>query len=730
MFSLIVNGKTMGNFNLSQLPLTLTNFPSNGTAIDYVKVCIVPNSPAQTPCCRSLEFQGPVCGSGVCEIYDLKAEAGVCTSDSTYKVTLRFSVHNPGNNFFEVWSGSGKYLGIFPLSALPLTIANFPSNGTTSNSLKVCINDHPDCCRTVQFVAPKCGGGACEIYDLKVSTSDCTSDSTYKATLNFAVQNPGGNIFVLVVNGKQMGTYNLSQLPLTLTNFPSNGAAIDVVKVCIASAGALTCCRSLEFKGPACGSGPCEVYDLKVETGVCTSDSSYKLTLNFKVSNPATSMFSVSTNGHFVGFYNLSQLPLTLNVSWDGGANDLIEVCAVTQPGIACCKKLEFKVPDCIFHPSCEIYDLVVETGNCSSDSTYKAIVKFKVQNPTGNTFSLWGNGQLIGTYNLSQLPLSLPNFLWNGGLNDVIKVCMGNDPASISCCQTKEFPVPACLQQCEISNFQFNTGDCTSDTTYEVKLNFKVPGITQGVFGVWANGHNIGFYNLTQLPLIIPKFPSDGGVNDVIKVCLIGNNVGTVLCCYTQEFPTPDCVDTDCGIWDLQVVKTPCVCGQFFAVVTFEYKNGSTGGFDIVGNGKNYGNFAYNTKQPIILGPLPCNGTIEYEFVVKDHFHPDCNDVFLLGKVSGQTPTEELPGGGSGSLSLSPNPADEQLSVTAQLDGISAIGQAQVEIRHADGRLVQTQVIGNASSFQLDVSTLPAGVYRLTVLADKGRLEGSFVKQ
>ncbi|HMX41417.1 MAG TPA: hypothetical protein PKD78_13870, partial [Saprospiraceae bacterium] len=63
------------------------------------------------------------------------------------------------------------------------------------------------------------------------------------------------------------------------------------------------------------------------------------------------------------------------------------------------------------------------------------------------------------------------------------------------------------------------------------------------------------------------------------------------------------------------------------------------------------------------------------------------------------------------------------------QLDGKALVGSAQVEVRHADGRLLQTLSVAEGSNFSLDVSTLPAGVYRLTLMADGGRLEASFVK-
>ena len=46
---------------------------------------------------------------------------------------------------------------------LPLTIEEFPSNGTGTDVIMVCENENPLCCATLSFAAPDC---ACSIFDL------------------------------------------------------------------------------------------------------------------------------------------------------------------------------------------------------------------------------------------------------------------------------------------------------------------------------------------------------------------------------------------------------------------------------------------------------------------------------------------------------------------------------------------------------------------------------------
>ena len=822
------NGTYLGEFPLAALPIVIPNFPSNGNAVDILKICIIDNP----DCCKTIEFQGPDCAPD-CKIFDLVVDPGACNPNSnTYNLFVNFQVQNPGNALFEVWA-NGVYLGLFPLNALPLMIPNFPSNGNPMDVIKICINDHPDCCKTLEFQGPNCDT-PCEIFDLTVDTGDCNpADSTYHLTVNFQVQNPGSNTFGLWANGQFFGTYDLSELPLHIPNFPWDGnGPNDVIKVCITSnAGTLTCCRTLEFPTPDCfPGGDCAVHDLQVVTGDCTGDSSYQVIVKFNVANPPSNIFSLWANGQFFGLFNLNQLPLSIqNFPWNGGNFDGIKVCFTNTPGGAgaCCADIEFQVPGCLLNSPCEIYDLTVTPGDCDPNAptypltfdfevdnpgnalfevwvngiyfgahpltalpftipnapsngnagdiikvcindhpncckileypgpncnggggnceifdvvldpgdcnpatnSYQLHLNFQVANPGNDFFEVWGNGVYLGLFPLANLPLVIPNFPSNGGAIDVIKICINDHP---DCCKTIEFQGANCGGNCEIFDFSIDTGDCTGDSTYQVKINFQVQNPPSNIFRVLANGQPLGDFNLNQLPLLLQNFPWNGGNFDVIKVCMVPNVPNSVPCCVDLEFEVPGCLGNngDCHIYDLQVLRTPCLCGQFFAVLTFQHENGGPGGFDIVGNGNNYGNFPYDTTQPIILGPFNGDGTTMYEFAVVDHNHPDqCGDDVMLGKVECMSPVID-PTGGSAKLTLSPNPTANWLNVTALLENGAAIGQSNVEVFASDGRLVQTNTVANGANFQLDVSNLPSGVYRIVLKSDSGRLEGTFAKQ
>lgn len=152
-FNLFVrNNKKIGTYSVKDLPLVLSNFQLSGKAEDFIKICIdgYPNS------CKEYEFLPPICSVKKCSISNLKVDQGACTSDSTYALTINFKTENPGNEYFDVYVRNGISIGYYKLSDLPLTIKNFKESGKEYDYIKVCINDHPDCCQVIEFLTKDC----------------------------------------------------------------------------------------------------------------------------------------------------------------------------------------------------------------------------------------------------------------------------------------------------------------------------------------------------------------------------------------------------------------------------------------------------------------------------------------------------------------------------------------------------------------------------------------------
>ena len=86
------------------------------------------------------------------------------------------------------------------------------------------------------------------------------------------------------------------------------------------------------------------------------------------------------------------------------------------------------------------------------------------------------------------------------------------------------------------------------------------------------------------------------------------------------------------CIIDDLIIEAHECENGTFLIDLDFN-SVGTTDSFTVVGNGTNYGTFAYSELY-LTLGPLAGDGTTIYEFIIMDVNNPDCTSFTEIGPI------------------------------------------------------------------------------------------------
>lgn len=101
--------------------------------------------------------------SNACAIVQASAETNGCSGGEAYDLTVDFAVQNPGNDFFDLYNSNGELINFYELAELPLLLEGYGVGTGGVDSVKVCINDQPDCCKWVAFEIPDCLGpdGAC-----------------------------------------------------------------------------------------------------------------------------------------------------------------------------------------------------------------------------------------------------------------------------------------------------------------------------------------------------------------------------------------------------------------------------------------------------------------------------------------------------------------------------------------------------------------------------------------
>ncbi|MCB0554207.1 MAG: hypothetical protein KDD02_11700, partial [Phaeodactylibacter sp.] len=221
-YLIFADGEIHGPYSYNEPFVALGPFAGDGvTVYDFLILDL------ENPTCYGYVEVGPIDCSQNCEVFNLTVQTLDCNPDGTYGLVIDFDVANPGNAFFDVYGGpNNTFLGYYPIAELPVTISNFPASGNDFDRIKVCINDHPDCCRVKEFAAPDCSGtGDCNIYDATVSLAYCDSTGFY-VQLHFQYDNVGNDGYKVQGNGQVYGTYSYNEPFPVLGPFPPE---LDIV---------------------------------------------------------------------------------------------------------------------------------------------------------------------------------------------------------------------------------------------------------------------------------------------------------------------------------------------------------------------------------------------------------------------------------------------------------------------------------------------------------------------
>ena len=204
-----------------------------------------------------------------CIIYDLEVVTGDCNSDNTYNMTINFQYEEIGEQeYFDLYARNDELIGYFPLSSLPLTIINFPTSGLDYDYVKVCINDITDCCKEIEWLPPNCSGQGsnCEIISLDLVAGECNDDgSTYNLLLDFDFDNTNGQEFFEIYFRDDVfyDYFQLSDLPITINDFPSSGLENDFIKIVINDMP--ECSENIEWINPCFSDTFCYEYVFPIE---------------------------------------------------------------------------------------------------------------------------------------------------------------------------------------------------------------------------------------------------------------------------------------------------------------------------------------------------------------------------------------------------------------------------------------------------------------------------------
>lgn len=437
-FNASVGRRFLGRFAYADLPVRLGPFEGDGTTVYEVVL-----TDSRHPDCRlAFPVQPVYCGDD-CRIFNVKLEAGPCNADGFFEVKVNFDHANTSGAGFLILAGGRP----FPIrSGQNVVIGPFQGDGTTVYGFYIMDLGNPLCFAYEELGPVDCR--KCTISNLQTRLSDCDSTGHFYVFLDFVHQNTSNGGFQVKGNGRLYGTFRYDQLPVKLGPFVGDGQS--VYELVVSDVAKPDCSNHILIRALNCRGNDCRITDLVAAATPCTPDGNFFVDLKFQFRNVGASGFTVRGNGRVYGRFQYNQLPVRLG-PFPGDGRTIYEFVVIDNANNQCQNSTTVGPVRCQ-NLDCEIYDLVAKPGDCNPDGSYQLRIDFKYRNTNSRRFEVYSARGLIGTFELSDLPILIQQFRPSGNGYDVVKVCIDDNNR---CCADIRFQTPNCFGSSKCVEFE-----------------------------------------------------------------------------------------------------------------------------------------------------------------------------------------------------------------------------------------------------------------------------------
>ena len=594
------NGINYGDFAYDDLPIKVGPLKGDGqTTFEFVIT-----DKEHNQCSAVLEIGMISCETNPCSISEFTIEPIECAGAEFYsaKINLKAS----GFEAFDLFANE-QYLGFFKLDELPLILDSIPACGDEFDRFVVCANDNEQCCEDFKIESLACEH-PCGFGDLKLYATEC-SDSAFFVKLDLTHHEEGSDSFLIETNGTILKYFLYEELPLKLGPYSQ---FIDQTYVFTLK----------DFDDPDCivsasmDKGRCQCFLDEFVLQVaeeCNSDTTVVAEIDFFTEQFDT--FHIYIDGGYFSTYSTSMLPLRIE-NFPNYGDKYAKVLIEAADG-SCEISKKIALPNCT-QTEC-FSQLKIELLECEGSSFY-ALLDFDFGAEESEYFEVKGNGITYGKFKYSELPIKVGPFKGVGTEDYEILIY---DRQFDACVLEAKIENIDC--GCLLDEMKLDVGACTSDTTYEVYLDFESSSDT---FSVFANEQQyLGDFLSSDLPLKIEHFPGSGQDFDFITVC-VGDDAD---CCVHEKLHAPGCAHESC-FEDLEKEITACdSSGMFYVWLDFDHVGAHSETFIVKGNGYEM-EFRYR-DLPVKIGPFTA-GENFYKFEVCDAEIHECHIDLPIGRV------------------------------------------------------------------------------------------------
>ena len=500
------DGQEYGSFRYSEIPLILGPIMSGSSE----KLHFFVADQDYPDCVLEATLDGSPCGD-VCQLIQPEIEMLRCDS-GFFDLSIDFIHSGDLSDSFKI-KMNGNFYGVFAYLDLPLSLSGLPADGKTYYEFVVIDRERSDCSTTSRMGPVDCN---CERGNIKVlEVGECTSDSTYRVSLKSDLE----GAFDIYVNGNLYATYDNSEWPLTMDEFPASGKSYDYIRFC--SLDSNYCCTEIKVEAPNCAKTVCGIENIRFEISECDPNHGFNIILDFDTVGFPSETFIVQRNHDLLEF-SYSELPVKLGPFHGGDEFYRFKLYdAISTNCIA-----EVEIGKIVCEQQCNISFGTIKFVECSGKEENDLVLLIDSLQGSFNAFDIYFGQDYLGFYKKDKLPLRLQVPYPYDTDSIKIRLCVNDQ---IDCCYDVVLAVPDCPPvECELSQLKLDTVECRSDSFW-INLNFETAVSDFSKFLLSIDGKEILRFSRDDLPLHIGPFPARSDQNYSIKIkSLIQNDCVT----------------------------------------------------------------------------------------------------------------------------------------------------------------------------------------------------------
>jgi len=443
----------------------------------------------------------------------------------------------------------------------------------------------------------------CNIDFLFVEITACEGD-LFDVSIDFEYENTSDQ-FTVVGNGNSYGTFNYTDLPITLTSLEAD--CVTDYEFVVSDTNDNNCTDFVEW-GTVCCEEQCVLSDLILTTSEC-EDGDFFLTIDFDYQWNTSATFDWEIVGVSAGAALFTDLPLTVQVF--DNINELLGFTVIETGNPDCFLETSFENP--CSTPTCFIGVVFVEVTDCV-DGEFGAVIDFQYSN-TSDQFTVAGNGVNYGTYLYADLPITIDGLAGDCSTEYEFEV---TDVNTNDCSNFNELGTICCGEDCFIGELDVEVSECDGNFFFVV-INFEYEN-TSDQFTVNGNGNSYGTFSYADLPITIDGLESDCDLQYEFVVHDVNNND-----CASDVGIGEVCCEGECEIFSIDFGPNPTCIDGFIVTEWFIFaENTSEVGYDIFINGAFLTFVDYNGTGPYYLD-IEDTGTEFFTIQACDNDNPNC---------------------------------------------------------------------------------------------------------